>query len=311
MATTLLLDTKLLNINEYAHSTYSYLSCVCYNRPYICEMITISLLLLFGLPIFIFSNVFLSLSWLVCFLLNVNSSYPFYVALFFILCILMLVTLTLLLLCYFYYGYTVSFTLYMSIYGLSLPIFLVMIYICYVVDFSTDYQSGLKFNFLNLQFALIGFKLDNLSVTFAATTLVIGFFTGYFQYFYMSDDTKKDRFFFFLNYFVFSMVGFVLSNNFMLLLFFWEFLGITSFFLIAHYDTRFNTLKSALKAFTFNRSSDVFLMLAVAIHFNTFGDFNLHCGYTGLADNCKFSFSVALLIVLASFVKSAQSIFFF
>lgn len=223
----------------------------------------------------------------------------------------MFVTLTISLISYPFLGYRKSFKMY---WWFSKKLFFFSIFCLYeglTREFCFDTSSSLMFSFVSGKYPVIGFKIDSLSLIFASTTLIIGFNTMVFQYTYMSDDVKKDKFYFFFSYFTFSMVALVLSNNLMLFLLCWEFLGITSFFLIAHYDSRYTTIKSALKAFTFNRISDILLLLALILHYNTYGDFFMHYDSTLTNCGCKITSLSLYCIILASFVKSAQSVFMF
>ena len=225
---------------------------------------------------------------------------------------LMLVSLSFMLLSYSYIGYSTAFYFYTLLGVLFIPISLNVLLYSFVFEFSLSLTTDNYILFFSEKQFIFSLKVDNLSVIFSSTTFIIGFFTGFFQYVYMSDDSKKDRFFFFFNYFVFSMVLFVHADNFLLLLFGWELLGITSFFLIIHYDIRYMTIKAALKAFFFNRLSDVFLLVSIAMQFTINGSFSMFGSSPSLCSyEDSFLFISILFLVLASLIKSAQMFFFF
>ena len=64
------------------------------------------------------------------------------------------------------------------------------------------------------------FYLDNISLIFSTTTIIIGYFSNKIANIYMSSEKKKERFFFLLNLFLLSMVYFIHSKNILQLLFF-------------------------------------------------------------------------------------------
>lgn len=84
-------------------------------------------------------------------------------------------------------------------------------------------------------------------------------------------------------------------------------LGQTSFFLIGFFKHKNSAMKSSLKAFFFNRISDLTLLLAVIYIYMYTNDFTMSAIKL---ECCKFEIIVVLLSITA-LVKSAQSCFFF
>ncbi len=157
------------------------------------------------------------------------------------------------------------------------------------------------------------FYIDTLSLKFLIVILTISIFTIFFQDTYLSFFLHKERFLKQLNFFILSMLLFVLSKNWVLLLFFWECLGISSFFLIGFFKNKTSVFKSAFKAFIFNKISDFSLMLACALYFKIFNDFTI-CPNFFFFRNFKNSFffkPFLFFLFLSSMVKSAQFFFFF
>ena len=134
--------------------------------------------------------------------------------------LMMLLFLIVFTILYIHFGYKVVFITYMQIYILLLPIIFSTLVVSLLFDFDTLVM--IRFNSIIFQdtFSILSIRFDNLSSIFSTTTLIIGFFTGTFQYIYMSSDLKKDRFFLYINYFIFSMLLFVHSSNFILMLLF-------------------------------------------------------------------------------------------
>lgn len=178
------------------------------------------------------------------------------------------------------------------------------------------------FFFLNIN--NLFFNKYNIMVFFNKTNLVyiivvsiISVFANITTINYMKYDQKKESFLILLNMFSISMLFLVLTKNLLVILLSWEFLGITSFFLIYHYDLKSISKKSALKAFSFNRISDLYLILASIIYFIILGNFNTNNSNLLLLLNnnnsvCLFFFKINIKIIfltfifLASIIKSTQ-----
>lgn len=121
---------------------------------------------------------------------------------------------------------------------------------------------------------LLGF--DKPTFFFLFVVSIISAFANYHTLYYMRFDQKKEKFVFFLNSFAFSMVFLLISRNLFTLFLFWELLGITSFFLIKHNDTQQESLKSAMKAFSFNKVSDILFVFTIIIYFSVTRSFSIN-----------------------------------
>jgi len=84
---------------------------------------------------------------------------------------------------------------------------------------------------------------------------------------YMAGDTGFYRFFSYLPLFVFSMLMLVLADNYLLLFFFWEGVGLCSYLLIGYYFKRTSATQAAKKAFIVNRVGDVGFGIGVMLIF--------------------------------------------
>lgn len=111
--------------------------------------------------------------------------------------------------------------------------------------------------------------IDLTSLSFSFLTLTIGLFVYIYTFSYFRYEPLVERLILFLNSFMISMILLVSSGNFITLFLGWELIGLTSFFLINFWSTRVGTLKSAFKAFSFNKLSDLFLFFAILLIYNT------------------------------------------
>lgn len=152
--------------------------------------------------------------------------------------------------------------------------------------------------------------IDFISFSFLFLTTSIGVCAIVYSLTYFKNEPNADRFLLFMNWFVISMATLVVADNCILMFFGWELIGLTSFFLINFWTTRRGTLKAALKAFIFNKLSDVFLLFFIVILITNTNSSSVACWlmYLSLAD---FVYQIpyaaaAIFLILASSIKSAQ-----
>lgn len=160
-----------------------------------------------------------------------------------------------------------------------------------------------------------GFKLDSLSLSMTMIVTGVGSLIHIFSIGYMHGDSGFYKFFTYLNLFIFAMLVLLLGNNFLMLFFGWEGVGICSFLLIGfHYaDKEKGILNSmaARKAFVMNRIGDVGLLLACFLLFSKFGTLDYDTIYalvsTGeFAQDSTFMIALTLSLFVAATGKSAQ-----
>ncbi len=118
------------------------------------------------------------------------------------------------------------------------------------------YRSG-EYNFvLELYF-------DRIALVYLLVGLLLAFLiTAYSQY-YMHRDPGFKRFFTTILFFNAGYNITVLSGNFESLFIGWEFIGISSFLLVAFYRDRYLPVRNAVKVFAVYRIGDVGILLAM------------------------------------------------
>jgi len=168
-------------------------------------------------------------------------------------------------------------------------------------------------NFYTVNFE---FLVDSVSFSFAFLTTSIALFVNIYAFSYFRYEPNVDRLIIFLNSFVVSMVLLVLSGNLVMFFLGWELIGLTSFLLINFWSTRVGTLKSAFKAYSFNKYSDFLIFVSIILISICFNDFNIANiltnvdKYTSLYLSNIFSFHIYDIIcfffLIAAFIKSAQ-----
>lgn len=93
----------------------------------------------------------------------------------------------------------------------------------------------------------------------------ISFLVHVYSMGYMVDDAAVQRYFAMLGFFTFAMLGLVISGNLLQMFFFWELVGISSYFLIGHWRTKEKAAAAATKAFLMNRVGDAGFLVGLAL----------------------------------------------
>lgn len=159
--------------------------------------------------------------------------------------------------------------------------------------------------------------IDSISYSFMFLTLTIAVFVYIYTFSYFRYEPNVERLVLLINCFVISMICLVTSGNFFVLFLGWELIGLTSFFLINFWSTRVSTLKSAFKAFVFNKFSDVSLLSAIILIFFCVGDVNIFSFmkqislynnfYINILDNeIAIIELISFFFITCAFIKSAQ-----
>ncbi|MFD6969397.1 NADH-quinone oxidoreductase subunit L [Streptomyces sp. NPDC059949] len=153
----------------------------------------------------------------------------------------------------------------------------------------------------------MAFQLDQLSMTFVLLISGVGTLIHVYSIGYMEHDERRRRFFGYLNLFVAAMLLLVLADNYLLLYFGWEGVGLASYLLIGFWQHKPSAATAAKKAFLVNRVGDMGLSIAIMLMFTTFGTFAFGpvLGAAGEASEGTLT-AIGLMLLLAACGKSAQ-----
>ncbi len=167
-------------------------------------------------------------------------------------------------------------------------------------DLYTWIQSGTFHIGINL-------FVDQLTAVMLIVVTSVGFLVHVYSKGYMQGDPGFARFFAYLPFFVFSMLMLVLADNFLLLFFFWEGVGLASYLLIGFWFTRRSAASAAQKAFIVNRIGDLAFGLGLIWIFYQFGtlDFSEVFAQVPAAPAAVVT-GIALLLFGGAAGKSAQ-----
>src|SRR6201994_3158070 len=161
--------------------------------------------------------------------------------------------------------------------------------------------------------AQLSILVDPLSVFMILVVTGVSTLIHLYSISYLTEDRGFNRFFAYLNFFVFSMLLLVLAGNFVLLIVGWAFVGAASYLLISFWYRRKTATAAGIKAFVINVLGDVGLVLGTyfifkhthtldflrAFHATQSGAFGHSSNNGDLVAGC-------VLLLVGAFAKSAQ-----
>ena len=119
-----------------------------------------------------------------------------------------------------------------------------------------------------------GFLVDPLSAMMLCVVTLVGILVEIYSIGYMHGDERYHLFFAYVSLFIFSMLGLVLSNNFIQTYIFWELVGLCSYLLISFWFEKKSAADAGKKAFITNRIGDAGFFLGLSTLFYYLGTAN-------------------------------------
>src|SRR5436190_8131479 len=147
------------------------------------------------------------------------------------------------------------------------------------VVFATPNIQPVELTWIDLKptfYVPFGFVLDDLAKTMLLLVTGVGAVIHVYSLGYMRDDPGKSRYFGSLSFFMFSMLGIVVANNFVMMFIFWGLVGVSSYLLIGHWFERDAAAEAAKKAFLTNRVGDFGFMLGILMAWTATGSIVFH-----------------------------------
>ncbi|MBT0159424.1 NADH-quinone oxidoreductase subunit L [Candidatus Bathyarchaeota archaeon A05DMB-2] len=154
-----------------------------------------------------------------------------------------------------------------------------------------------------------GVYIDPLSVLFTCLVGFFGLIIAIYSLGYMKHEENLTRYYFYLLLFIGSMIGLVISDNFLQLFIFWEMVGLCSYSLISFWNNRPESVKAGNKVFIMTRIGDASLLAAVGILYASLNTFSFHGTITAILNGTLPSSTltvVAFLVLGGAIAKSAQ-----
>ncbi|RJP79284.1 MAG: NADH-quinone oxidoreductase subunit L [Candidatus Zixiibacteriota bacterium] len=121
----------------------------------------------------------------------------------------------------------------------------------------------------------IGINLDAMAIIMLVVVTLVSALVHLFSVSYMKGDVRYSRFFSYLSFFSFSMLGLVLADNLFIIFCFWELVGLSSYLLIGFWYEKKSASDAAVKAFVTNRIGDFGMVIGLALVLGAVGTLNL------------------------------------
>jgi NADH-quinone oxidoreductase subunit L len=153
----------------------------------------------------------------------------------------------------------------------------------------------------------VNLLVDPLSIAMVLFITGIGALIHLYSIGYMHGDPRYEKFFLYLNLFIFSMLMLVLGGNLLITFLGWEGVGACSYFLISFWFENPTNAAAGKKAFVTNRVGDWGFMVAMFFVFLTFGTLN-YTGFLAQVPGAQQSVvsAIAVLLFIGAVGKSAQ-----
>jgi len=154
-----------------------------------------------------------------------------------------------------------------------------------------------------------GAIVDRLSILMLLVVTGVGSAIHVYSLGYMKGDEGMSRYFACLSLFTFSMLGIVLSTNFIQIFIFWELVGVSSYLLIGYWFEKPSAAEAGKKAFLVNRIGDFGFMLGILLlwgHARTFDFVELQKILPTLGLSSGTLTLIGALIFCGAVGKSAQ-----
>lgn len=157
----------------------------------------------------------------------------------------------------------------------------------------------------------IGFKIDQLSTLMMMIITGIGSLIHLYSMGYMKSDEGHNKFFAYLNLFIFFMLLLVMGRNYLIMFIGWEGVGLCSYLLIGFWNTNTAYNNAAKKAFVMNRIGDLGFLLGMFLIFMQFKtlDYNMVFGAIKMQAyevNSPVITAICVLLFIGAMGKSAQ-----
>ena len=117
----------------------------------------------------------------------------------------------------------------------------------------------------------VGFLIDPLTALMMTVVTFVSLLVHIYTIGYMHGDPGYNRFFSYISLFTFFMLMLVMGNNFLVLFFGWEGVGLVSYLLIGFWYKRESAIVANLKAFLVSRVGDFGFVLGIAAVYTWFG----------------------------------------
>jgi NADH-quinone oxidoreductase subunit L len=159
--------------------------------------------------------------------------------------------------------------------------------------------------------ATVGVMVDELSAAMLVLITLVSLLVQVYSLAYLHEESGPSlgRYYAYQSLFAFSMLGLVLSPNFLQMFIFWELVGLCSYLLIGYWYARPSAARAAVKAFWITKLGDLGFILGIVLLWSSTGTFEFAALF-GMAAEGTLPLAgldlIMLLIYLGAVGKSAQ-----
>ena len=155
----------------------------------------------------------------------------------------------------------------------------------------------------------LGVFVDQIAVVMLAVVTFVSLMVQVYSLGYMKGDARYGWYYAVMSLFAAAMLTLVLADNFLLLYFVWEIVGICSYLLIGHYHERRSAAEAAKKAFITTRIGDLGFLIGIILLWRSVGTFNISETFRAASAGeipTDYLTASVLLLFLGAMGKSAQ-----
>jgi len=203
---------------------------------------------------------------------------------------------------------------YVAILGVTISLVFSVFALLYVAGIIPGGGQPIEFavNWINLgeggSFSM-GVYIDSLAAVMLVVVCFVSLMIQLYSGGFMEGDSRFAWYYAVLNLFTASMLGLVVSPNFIELYVFWELVGLCSYILIGHWYEKPSARDAALKAFIVTRIGDAALFVAIIIFWAKTGTTSFdgisEAAQAGFIGGSLFTIAV-VLVFIGAVGKSAQ-----
>ncbi len=184
---------------------------------------------------------------------------------------------------------------------------LLSIYLIFGVQLSSEEYFGSSIAWIPTSGITAGVFVDPLSILFTVMIAFFGLIISIYSIGYMKGEEGLTRYYFFFLLFIGSMIGLVLSDNFLQMFIFWEMVGLCSYSLISFWYKRPESVRAGAKVFLMTRIGDASLLAAIGLLYSSLGSFSFRYAILNISTIPTPTLTIIAFLVLGGAIaKSAQ-----
>lgn len=180
-----------------------------------------------------------------------------------------------------------------------------------ISQYNPNFRKEIQFDWIAIggQDFQLGFVFDNVAAVMLVVVTLVSALIFLYSIGYMKGDPHYSRYFAYLSFFVFSMLGVVLFENLLGIYICWVLMGLASYWLIGFWFEKDSASEAGKKAFITNGVGDFGMFLGMLIVFSALGTISLE-GIKNGVESGQLSGTLltiaGILLFMGAVGKSAQ-----